>query len=198
MTVPSLNVTGGQVIVINGNASLPGPIIITYTGTPTSAPITVTGSVTIGGTLYIILPSATDGAIVPVLGGNGTISGGFSGVDVTVGAPDKCKRVTGTTVPTQGGGLGVLLSIENTCQKKEGGLSTGTDNTVLCFVARVVVCLCVLVCVWCASTEHVLQAPLLASPWAAVLLLLCSSSVSSCCAARSAYSPAHSSPPMTT
>lgn len=95
ITAPEVTITPGQQVTINGSLTLL-PIAITQISPDgTTAPIVVTGSVLLDGTLIVVLPSAaSDGQIIPIISGSGDINGTFSEIDVI--SPTRCQRVTGT------------------------------------------------------------------------------------------------------
>lgn len=80
---------------VNGSLTLL-PITVTEIAPDgTTAPIVVTGSVIVDGTLTILLPGgATDGQVVPIISGSGEINGTFTAIDVV--SPRKCQRVGAT------------------------------------------------------------------------------------------------------
>lgn len=82
------------------------------------APVIVTGSITLDGSLEINLGGAgQNGQIIPVFSGSGEINGTFHSIDVK--STVACQRITGALVQTGTNTYGILLTVDNSgCKKK--------------------------------------------------------------------------------
>lgn len=122
-TPPTINITDGQVLVINGSLLLPDDAqVIINSGSTGGAPIVVSGTAGLGGTLVLVLPSVPDtGDVLPVIQAE-NFTGNFSGV--VVKQPDACYDVQGDP-RTEGGLLSVLFTVRRTCKHGGRGLSKG-------------------------------------------------------------------------
>ena len=113
---------------MNGSLSLPSGAAITVevsSGT-TSAPLSVEGTATLGGTLTIVfVDEPTDSLQVPIIDTAGS-TGSFAAVDVQL--LSNCKQATATVQQDAGGTLVALLSVDNggcKSRKLSGGAIAG-------------------------------------------------------------------------
>lgn len=113
-----------ETVLIDGSVVLQGGSVTVIQGAAGVAPLVVNGSLTLGGTLTVLLPAtASDGQQVPVVSvtGSGQVNGTFANVTVKA-ANRKCERVSGSY---EQGSLAVLVGVDSSgCSGSHGGLST--------------------------------------------------------------------------
>lgn len=144
-------IDANQTLVINGTLILQPETHTTITLNPIgpgAAPIIVTGEAQIDGTLVIVLTAAaTNGTLVPIVGGAGDIDGTFTGVEVT-GPHLVCEEVDGYIQQETSGTIGVMLTVGTHCGKKKRALSNGQIAGIvvgaILFVALLVAILAIL------------------------------------------------------
>lgn len=126
-------VTTGQQVIVNGTLVLLPISVTQITSDGVTAPITVTGSITLDGVLTLVLPTeATSGDLIPIITGSGEINGSFTEIGVV--SPKKCQKVTGSAEVVRSGvcyvsqpyvlqassAYSVLLDVNNSACKSRG------------------------------------------------------------------------------
>lgn len=138
-------ITPGQTVTVGGTLILLDNSTVTVQFDPTSsAPISVSGSIALNGSLTITLTrSVTNGTIIPLISGSGIVEGDFDTVTVTGRA---CQSLSGRTLISTSGGVGVLITVvSDKCKSGLSAVRVPQCAIGVCLLAREEACLRVFV-----------------------------------------------------
>ena len=119
-TTSNITVPTGVTLSVNGTLILLDGSQTVITLNPSSGliPIVVSGAIFLNGSLVITLTeSVSDGRVVPIITGSGTVSGSFDDITVT---GRSCQSLSGSGQQTGTSGFGVLVSVTSDRCKGNG------------------------------------------------------------------------------